>query len=135
MKNDEELKQNVREKYGAIAEEEKKDSSWGCCSNNEIDYSIFSEDYSTLKGYNPDADLGLGCVAGALLIENYLGKIKKAGFIKISVQKERKIELPVSLLSRYLNGQEAHEYISGNTEIFSVTVYAEKPVTAEKCCS
>jgi SAM-dependent methyltransferase len=26
-----------------------------------VDYSIFSENYDKLQGYNPDADLGLGC--------------------------------------------------------------------------
>ena len=31
----------------------------GGCST--VDYTIFSEDYSSLKGYNADADLGLGC--------------------------------------------------------------------------
>ncbi len=26
-----------------------------------MDYSIISDDYTQLEGYNPDADLGLGC--------------------------------------------------------------------------
>lgn len=26
-----------------------------------MDYSIFSDDYSSLEGYNPEANLGLGC--------------------------------------------------------------------------
>jgi len=26
-----------------------------------MDYTIFSDDYTRLEGYNPDADLGLGC--------------------------------------------------------------------------
>ena len=33
--------------------------SIGCCDS--MDYSIFSDDYTKLEGYNPDADLGLGC--------------------------------------------------------------------------
>jgi SAM-dependent methyltransferase len=33
--------------------------SSSCC--DEIDYTIFSDDYKTLPGYNPDADLNLGC--------------------------------------------------------------------------
>src|SRR5690625_6215210 len=30
-------------------------------TSNSIDYTIFSDDYSDLEGYNPDADLNLGC--------------------------------------------------------------------------
>ncbi len=36
-----------------------------CCGSTEsccdMDYTIFSDDYTSQKGYNPDADLGLGC--------------------------------------------------------------------------
>src|ERR1700733_6737841 len=49
METIEQIKDMVREKYSAIA----------CCST-EV-YNIMSDDYSTLEGYNPDADLGLGC--------------------------------------------------------------------------
>jgi hypothetical protein len=33
--------------------------SWSCCS--DIDCTVFTDDYSNLKGYNQDADLALGC--------------------------------------------------------------------------
>ncbi len=62
MKTSEELKQIVREKYSGIVERsatEKK--SCGCCEPDEKDYTVFSEDYERLEGYNPDADLQLGC--------------------------------------------------------------------------
>lgn len=39
-------------------------SSGGCCGGSggeSFDYTIFSEDYSKLQGYNKEADLGLGC--------------------------------------------------------------------------
>ncbi|MDO9510488.1 MAG: arsenite methyltransferase [Bacteroidales bacterium] len=51
------LKAIVLEKYSAIA------SAGGCCCESpaDVDYSIFSESYDQLKGYNPDADMGLGC--------------------------------------------------------------------------
>lgn len=66
MKNSEELKEIVREKYGEIAEQTKEQNETSCCGANapccgEVDYSIFSDDYSSLDGYNKDADLGLGC--------------------------------------------------------------------------
>jgi SAM-dependent methyltransferase len=58
------LKQIVKEKYGKIAEqanlEESCCSSSSCCSSG-VDYTVFSENYETKEGYNPDADLNLGC--------------------------------------------------------------------------
>ncbi len=64
MKADD-IKKVVKEKYGEIAKQGKKmQASHSCCcpdSSSEVDYTIFSEDYSKLEGYNPDADLGLGC--------------------------------------------------------------------------
>ena len=64
MDSGEKIKQIVKEKYGEIAKQGKMQSSCSCCcpeSSSGVDYSIFSEDYSKVEGYNPDADLGLGC--------------------------------------------------------------------------
>jgi arsenite methyltransferase len=64
MENPKELKELVREKYADIANQSKTVNEASCCgvgSCTGVDYTIFSEDYSKLKGYNPDADLGLGC--------------------------------------------------------------------------
>ena len=64
MKNPEEIKEVVREKYAEIANQAKTVNESSCCgvgSCTGVDYTVFSEDYSKLKGYNPDADLGLGC--------------------------------------------------------------------------
>jgi arsenite methyltransferase len=60
------IKKNVQEKYGQIAKQNKeKKSSCGCgCGDKSvfgIEYSVFNEDYSKMDGYNPDADLNLGC--------------------------------------------------------------------------
>jgi SAM-dependent methyltransferase len=62
MENAEELKRIVREKYSniALASDEKADGC-GCCCSDELDYSIFAEDYSKLDGYTAEADLQLGC--------------------------------------------------------------------------
>ncbi len=52
------IKQSVKEKYAKIS----RQTSKGCCGSSEhADYTIFADDYSELKGYNPEADLGLGC--------------------------------------------------------------------------
>ncbi len=64
MKTNEEIKQVVKEKYGEIALQSKSENVSSCCGAggcSTVDYSIFSEDYSKLEGYNPDADLALGC--------------------------------------------------------------------------
>jgi ubiquinone/menaquinone biosynthesis C-methylase UbiE len=82
MHTAEELKSIVKEKYGDIAKKstvsESPTQSSGCCGEKEEktatatkssccggkeekDYSVLAEDYASLKGYNPDADLQLGC--------------------------------------------------------------------------
>jgi arsenite methyltransferase len=62
MKNAKEI---VKEKYGQIAVQNISESNTSCCGSSccgdGIDYAIFSDSYSNLEGYNPDADLGLGC--------------------------------------------------------------------------
>ncbi len=59
------LKEIVRSKYNQIAQQSKEHNQSSCCGStdccSDMDYTIFSDDYSKLKGYNPDADLGLGC--------------------------------------------------------------------------
>lgn len=61
----EKLKQIVKEKYGKIAEQGNNEKS-SCCSSSsccglQVDYTVFSESYEKMDGYNPDADLNLGC--------------------------------------------------------------------------
>lgn len=64
MDNSEKLKEMVREKYSEIALQDKETNASSCCGaggcSTEV-YNIMSDDYSELEGYNPDADLGLGC--------------------------------------------------------------------------
>jgi SAM-dependent methyltransferase len=64
MKN-EELKSLVKEKYSEIALQSTQENETSCCGSggccSGADYTDFSESYTDLKGYNPDADLGLGC--------------------------------------------------------------------------
>ena len=64
METTEQIKEMVRQKYGEIALQDKETNQSSCCGSGccstEV-YNIMSEDYSTLEGYNPEADLGLGC--------------------------------------------------------------------------
>jgi len=62
--NKEDLKQIVKEKYGKIAEQSSNEKSSCCspsCCGPQVDYTVFSENYESKDGYNPDADLNLGC--------------------------------------------------------------------------
>src|SRR5260221_9813536 len=61
----EQLKEIVKEKYGQIAGQSKSVNESSCCGAtcgcSTVDYAVMADDYSKLKGYAPDADLGLGC--------------------------------------------------------------------------
>lgn len=61
----ENIKNTVKEKYSQIAMQPKMQNETSCCGAGSsccgTDYTIFSENYSALSGYNADADLGLGC--------------------------------------------------------------------------
>lgn len=64
MKNEQELKNIVKERYARIAEQGKAENASSCCGatapSNKI-YNIMMDDYSETNGYIEDADLGLGC--------------------------------------------------------------------------
>lgn len=64
MQTDNQLKELVRQKYGEIALQDKESNQSSCCGSGCCStdvYNIMTDDYSNLEGYNPDADLGLGC--------------------------------------------------------------------------
>ncbi|HLF34104.1 MAG TPA: arsenite methyltransferase [Cyclobacteriaceae bacterium] len=73
-----------------------------------------------------DAVMYAGCVSGALQKEKYLNLIREAGFRNITIQKERRVDLPDEILSKYISGDEMDKYHSEGKGIFSITVYAEK---------
>lgn len=64
MNTEQELKEMVRQKYSEIALQDKDTNAASCCGSGccstEV-YNIMTDDYSTMEGYAPDADLGLGC--------------------------------------------------------------------------
>jgi len=64
METQEQIKEMVRQKYSEIALQDKADNASSCCGaggcSTEV-YNIMTDDYTNVEGYNPDADLGLGC--------------------------------------------------------------------------
>ncbi|MDQ2720545.1 MAG: arsenite methyltransferase [Bacteroidota bacterium] len=73
-----------------------------------------------------DAEMYAGCVAGAIQKKVYLELINTNGFSDITIQKEKAIIIPDDILKNYLNEEELISFKTGNTGIFSITVYAEK---------
>ena len=64
METQEQLKELVRQKYDEIARQDKETNQSSCCGSGccstEV-YNIMTDDYTQVEGYQPDADLGLGC--------------------------------------------------------------------------
>ncbi len=62
----EDLKLVVKEKYGSIAGQSSfLEQQQGCCGPSNccggLEFSMIGDEYTNVAGYNPDADLGLGC--------------------------------------------------------------------------
>lgn len=62
--NAKDLKFVVQDRYAKIAHQSKIQNETSCCGVGgccTIDYAVFAESYDKENGYNPEADLGLGC--------------------------------------------------------------------------
>jgi arsenite methyltransferase len=99
----------------------------------------FSISDIVLKGVLPQelqqaAEMYAGCVSGASQQEDYLDLIRQAGFINITLQKDKAINIPRDIASQYLDGESLDQFLDGNPGIRSITVYAEKPVGEKSCC-
>lgn len=74
-----------------------------------------------------DAAMYAGCISSAILETEYMNYIKQAGFEAITIQKERKIELPESMLAKYLNDAQVQSYLKNKEGVYSMTIFAQKP--------
>ena len=115
-------------------------------------HKVFSEVFRTLKPgahfsisdivlegelpakWREVAELYAGCISGAIQKEDYLGIIEEAGFVNITLQKEKPIIIPQEILEQYLSAEEIETYKKGNTKITSITVYGEKPAKDDRNC-
>lgn len=61
----EDIKGMVRDKYSAIAKQGSMLEKQSCCGPSgccdQLEFSMIGDEYINVAGYNPDADLGLGC--------------------------------------------------------------------------
>ena len=84
------------------------------------------------EGLRKDAEMYAGCVSGAIQKEVYMELIHANGFEQVTIQKEKAIIIPDDILINYLTTEQIAAFKNGATGIFSVTVFAKKPM-AEKC--
>jgi ubiquinone/menaquinone biosynthesis C-methylase UbiE len=79
METQDKVKELVRQKYSEIALQDKEQNQSSCCGcgccSTEV-YNIMPDDYTQVEGYNPDADLGLGCG-----LPTQFAKIKKGDVV------------------------------------------------------
>jgi ubiquinone/menaquinone biosynthesis C-methylase UbiE len=88
------------------------------------------------EGLRKDAEMYAGCVSGAIQKEVYLELINANGFENVIVQKEKPIIIPDDILKNYLNPEQIQSFKNGNTGIFSITVFANKPTSEiTTCCT
>ncbi len=80
------------------------------------------------------AEMYAGCVSGAVQKQVYLELIETNGFTNITIQKERAIIIPDDILQNYLSESEIASFKNSGTGIFSITVYAEKPLMDKVAC-
>jgi ubiquinone/menaquinone biosynthesis C-methylase UbiE len=79
-------------------------------------------------GLQQNVEMYVGCVSGAIQKGAYLQLVKESGFTDIEVQKEREINVPDSVLQNYLSAEEIATYRQQDRGIYSVTVFARKPI-------
>jgi SAM-dependent methyltransferase len=84
------------------------------------------------EGLRKDAEMYAGCVSGAIQKEVYMELIHANGFENVTIQNEKPIIIPDDILINYLTADQIAAFKNGATGIFSVTVFAKKPM-AEKC--
>jgi SAM-dependent methyltransferase len=84
-------------------------------------------------GLRKDAEMYAGCVAGAIQKQVYLELIHANGFENVTIQKEKAIIIPDDILKNYLSQDEIYSFKTGDTGIFSITVFAQKPINQNKC--
>ena len=109
-------------------------------------YNVLKEVYRVLKpgghleGELPKplqqaAEMYAGCVSGAVQKQVYMELIEATGFKNIVIQKEKNIIIPDDILINYISKEEIETLHNSNMGIYSITVYAEKPLTEEACCA
>ncbi len=80
------------------------------------------------QGLKKDAEMYAGCVSGAIDKDEYIGIVKQQGFSGIKVQKEKEIILSDEVLLNHISPEELDKFKQSGSGIYSITLFAEKPV-------
>lgn len=97
----------------------------------------FSISDVVLEGALPEAirrsaEMYAGCVSGAIQKSAYLELIRQQGFEQITIQQQKPIHIPDDILLREAGESGLQAYRESRAGIWSITIYAEKPV--QKTC-
>ena len=85
----------------------------------------------TLKGELPgslkkSAELYVGCVAGAVDTDEYIGLVKNAGFSDVEIKASKQIQIPGEVMQIYLTEEERDAFKRSGAGIFSITITGTK---------
>ncbi len=73
-----------------------------------------------------DAEMYVGCVAGAVSMNEYIDIINSKGFKTVTIHKLKAILIPDEVLNDYLSNSEIEDFKNGDTGIFSITISGYK---------
>lgn len=73
-----------------------------------------------------DAEMYVGCVAGAVSMNHYIDIINSKGFKNVTIHKLKVISIPDEVLNNYLSKSELEAFKNGDNGIFSITVTGYK---------
>jgi arsenite methyltransferase len=73
------------------------------------------------------AELYVGCVAGALDREDYVGIIRQTGFVATEIKSSKKLDLPDELLLEHIDADALAAYRASGAAVLSITVVGERP--------
>lgn len=73
-----------------------------------------------------DAEMYAGCVSGASQKNDYLKIISENNFRDVSIEKEKEIEIPKTILLKYISMDELRKFKKERIGIYSITVKAKK---------
>ncbi|MCJ7485523.1 MAG: arsenite methyltransferase [Candidatus Aminicenantes bacterium] len=73
------------------------------------------------------AELYVGCVAGALTTEEYIGIIHEAGFAAIDIKSAKRLDLPDEYILKHIGAEELAAYRASGSAVLSITVVGTRP--------
>ena len=69
-----------------------------------------------------DAEMYVGCISGAVGIDEYLEIINRQGFKNVTIHKQKEISIPIDVLQKYITKEEIANFKAGDSGIFSITI-------------